>query len=140
MFTLLAFSPVFCDTSAMLFSELAVLRGRQRYVHMSPTSDFPGFWDPWFSSFFRWVMWLPSLAPKWGPRRRKRGPRRPETTPRPPQDPQNRGQDPPQDLKISRSNIDAENDQNFNQKSKILGMNFDVVLNRFPSRVCFLLT
>ena len=52
----------------------------------------------------------------------------------------NRSQDPPQDLKISRSNIDAENDQNFNQKSKILGMNFDVVLNRFPSRFCFLLT
>ena len=57
-----------------------------------------------------------TLAPKWGPRRPKWGPRRPETTPRPSQDPQNRGQDPPQDLKISRSNIDAENDQNFNQK------------------------
>ena len=103
-------------------------------------SDFSGFWDPWFSSFFRWVVWLPScrdfgakVRPKWGPRR-------PETTPRPSQDPQNRGQDPPQDLKISRSNIDAENDLNFNQKSKIWGMNFDVVLNRFPSRFCFLLT
>ena len=35
--------------------------------------------------------------------------RRIKTLPRPSQDPQNRSQDPPQDLEISRSNIEAEN-------------------------------
>ena len=49
----------------------------------------------------------------------------------------NRSQDPPQDLKISRSNIDVENDQTFIQNSQILGIIFDVVLNRFASRFCF---
>ena len=139
MFAGLAFSSVFSNTFAMLFSEFAVLPCPLSQAPVPPISDFG---TRGFRVFF--VGWcgclrVGTLAPKWGPRRPKWGPRRPETTPRPSQDPQNRGQDLPQDLEIPRSNIEAENSCFFVQKSMIPAMIFscffDIVVT---SSLCFI--
>ena len=88
MFTPLAFSPVFCDTLAILFLELAVLPAR--HTTRARAADV-WFWDPRFSTFFRGVVWLPScrdFGAKVGPKTtvvgRKTPRDDPKTFPRPP--------------------------------------------------------